>query len=78
MITSKDIRKRLIEEIDNASITNAEICRRLGITTGALAQYKSGRSMPSLETLANLCKIIDVPPSYIMCYEDFDGNRPTV
>ena len=72
MVTINQIRKRLIDEINNAHISNAEICRRLGITTGALAQYKSGRSMPAL---ANLCKVIDVSPAYILFFEDESGSK---
>ncbi|MCI8732857.1 MAG: helix-turn-helix transcriptional regulator [Clostridia bacterium] len=75
MVTINQIRKRLIDEINNAHISNAEICRRLGITTGALAQYKSGRSMPALDTLANLCKVIDVSPAYILFFEDESGSK---
>lgn len=78
MITIEKIRNRLVEELNNANISNAEICRRIGITSGAIAQYKSGRSMPALDTLANLCKIIDVSPAYILCFEDESGSKTEV
>jgi len=77
MIVIEEIRKRLNESIETSGIKKAEICRRLGISTAALAQYKSGKAMPALDTLANLCKIIDVSPAYILYFEEDESGRKT-
>ncbi len=74
MIVIEEIRKRLNESIETSGIKKAEICRKLGISTAALSQYKSGRTMPALDTLANLCKIIDVSPAYILCFEEDESG----
>ena len=71
MITLDEIRNRLIESIRTSEFTQAEICRRLNIRSSTIAQYLSGRAMPALDTFANLCKIIDVNPAYILGYEDY-------
>lgn len=75
MIEIKEIRKKLIESIETSGMKKADICRALGITSATMAQYKSGKAMPSLDTLANLCRIIDVSPAYILCFEDEAGRK---
>lgn len=65
-ITNEQIRKRLIKCIETSGIKKAEICREVGIKTATMAQYKSGRAMPSLETLAKICQYIDESTDYIL------------
>jgi len=74
MITIEDIRKRLVAAIDESGITQKEIAKRLGLNQSSIAQYKMGRSMPALDTLANLCKVIDVSPAYILYFEEDESG----
>ncbi len=67
MITLEMIRERLIESISTSGLTQTEIAKRLGIKQPTVGQYLSGRSMPALDTFANLCKILDADPAYILC-----------
>ncbi len=67
MITLEMIRERLIESIRTSGLTQTEIAKRLGIKQPTVGQYLSGRSMPALDTFANLCKILDADPAYILC-----------
>ena len=67
MITLEMIRERLIESIRISGLTQTEIAKRLGIKQPTVGQYLSGRSMPALDTFANLCKILDTDPAYILC-----------
>ena len=67
MITLEMIRERLIESIRISGLTQTEIAKRLGIKQPTVGQYLSGRSMPALDTFANLCKILDADPAYILC-----------
>ena len=67
MITLEMIRERLIESIRTSELTQTEIAKRLGIKQPTVGQYLSGRSMPALDTFANLCKILDTDPAYILC-----------
>lgn len=71
MITLEQIRNRLIEMIQTSGYTQAEIARQLGIRPSTVAQYLSGRAMPTLDTLANLCVFLDVDPGYILCTKDY-------
>ena len=67
MITLEMIREQLIESIRTSGLTQTEIAKRLGIKQPTVGQYLSGRSMPALDTFANLCKILDADPAYILC-----------
>ena len=67
MITIEEIRHRLQEAIKQSGMTQTEIAKRLNIYQSAVQQYLSGRSMPALDTFANLCKLLDVDTNYILC-----------
>ncbi len=66
MIKLKTIQERLAYAIRQSQMTQAEIANRLGIKQPTVGQYLSGRAMPSLETFANLCEVLDVDPAYIL------------
>ena len=70
MITIEQIRQRLISEIESSGLSHREIAIGLGVSEPTVSQYKSGRAMPSLETFANLCKLLDLDPSYLLCGKD--------
>lgn len=67
MITLEQIRENLINEIKNSQLSQSEIAKRLNIKQPSIANYLSGRSMPALDTFANLCIILDVDPADILC-----------
>ena len=70
MITLEQIRERLAEAIRNSGMTQTELARRLGIRQPTIGQYLSGRSMPALDTFANLCKVLDVDANDILCLDE--------
>ena len=76
MITLEQIRERLAEDIRNSGMTQTELARRLGIRQPTIGQYLSGRSMPALDTFANLCKVLDVDANDILCLDEHtDSTR---
>ena len=70
MITIEMVRKRLQESIMQSGLTQTELAKKLGVSQPTIAYYLRGDKLPALDTLANLCKIIDVSPSYILCFEN--------
>ncbi len=70
MITVEQIRARLVEAIRNSGLTQTELAKRVGVIQQSIAQYLSGRAMPSIETFANLCAALEVDPAYILCLSD--------
>ncbi len=66
MIILEDIRNNLIEAIKTSGMTQTEIAKRLKIRQQSVAKYLSGISMPSLDTFANLCVILDLDANEIL------------
>lgn len=70
MIVQSQIQQRLAEAIRQSGMTQTEIAAKVGIKQPTVGQYLSGRSMPALDTFANLCAVLDVDPAYILCLQD--------
>ena len=71
MITLAQIQKRIAEAIKQSNFTQVELAERLGVKQPSMSQYVSGRVMPALDTLANLCKVLDLDANDILC-QDLD------
>ena len=66
MITLREIQENLVQEIKNSGLSQTEIAKKLGIKQPTIAQYLSGRAMPSLDTFANLCVLLDIDPADVL------------
>ena len=69
MITLSDIQKRLAEAIKQSGLSQSEIARQLNIKQPQISCYVHGEKLPALDTLANLCKVLDADTSYILCQD---------
>lgn len=69
MITLEQIQKRLAEIIKQSGMTQNELAKKIGIKQQQISCYINGQKMPALDTLANLCKLLDVDANYILCQE---------
>lgn len=69
MITLEQIQKRLSEAIRQSGMTQKEIASQLGISYVQISCYVHGKKMPALDTLANLCKVLDLDANYILCLD---------
>ncbi|MCI8499321.1 MAG: helix-turn-helix transcriptional regulator [Clostridia bacterium] len=69
MINLKQIQQRFIETIQQSDIKQTELAEKLNLTQSTIAHYIKGDILPALDTLANLCKILDVDANYILCLE---------
>lgn len=70
MIYIEEIRLRLRESISNAGINQKQIAEAVGISPATISDYMKKEKLPSIDTLANLCKVLDVSPAYILCFSD--------
>ena len=70
MITSKDIQQRLREAIKSSDYSQKEIAELLNIHPTSVNKYMRENTFPSLETFANLCKIIDASADEILGLKD--------
>jgi len=69
MITLNQIQARLAEEIKQSGKTQIAIAKALGISQQSVSHYIKGDKMPALDTLANLCKLLDLDANYILCQD---------
>ena len=66
MIILEEIRKNLIEAIKTSGMSQTEIAKKLNVKQPSVAKYLSGRAMPSLDTFANLCVLLDLDANEIL------------
>lgn len=74
MITQKKIQQKLIDYLKHSGMTQSELARRLGVSSGTISHYVIGDKMPALDTLANLCAIIDTDANDILCVDEYKKN----
>ncbi|MBO5304360.1 MAG: helix-turn-helix transcriptional regulator [Clostridia bacterium] len=63
--------KRFNEILRTSGKTQVEIARALNVTKQCINDYKTGKSVPSLETLVALCKYLEVSADYILGLSDY-------
>lgn len=69
MITLQQIQVKLTEAIKNSGLTQTEIGKGLGVSQQTISHYVKGDKMPALDTFANLCILLEIDPSEILCTE---------
>ncbi len=69
MITLQQIQTRIAETIRQSGMSQTAIAKALNIKQQTIACYLAGKAMPALDTLANLCKLLDVDTNYILCQD---------
>ena len=67
MITLLQIQQQIAEAIKQSDMTQTEIGKKLGVSQQSISHYVKGDKLPALDTLANLCVLLDVDPSDILC-----------
>ncbi len=71
MIMTEQIRVKLQEAIKQSDMTQNELAERIGVIQQSVAQYLSGRALPSLSTFANICAVLDLDANEILCIADY-------
>ena len=66
MIKIEHIQKRLRDAIEESNLTQKEIAEKLGINPSTVSKYMRLNKYPSLDTFANLCKILDISSDEIL------------
>lgn len=62
--------KRFNEVLKSSGKTQVEIAKTVNVSKQCINDYKSGKSLPSLETFIALCKCLDVSSDYLLGFED--------
>lgn len=62
----KEIQRRLREVIKLSNIPQKEIAKQIGVSAQTVSKYMRNDVFPALDTLAKLCKLLDVKSDYIL------------
>jgi len=71
VITFEHIRTKIQEAIIQSGLTQTELARRLGIKQSQISCYVHGKKMPSLDTFANLCAVLELDANDILCLSEY-------
>lgn len=66
MISVEQIKKNIAEAIVRSGIPQTELARKLSVSQSCIAHYARGDILPSLDTFAKLCALMDEDPSYLL------------
>ena len=70
---SKELGRRLSEEIKRNEITQRELAVRIGVTEAVISRYVSGERDPKPEVLANMATALHTTSDYLLGIEA-DGS----
>lgn len=62
----ESIRKRLVEAIKTSGMTQTEIAKKANISNSTLSDYIHKKKLPSIETFALLCEVLDISADEIL------------
>ena len=74
MINIDQIRTKFLDAIKHSGMTQAELANKIGVSQQAIAQYLHQNKMPSLETFANICAVLDLDANDILCVADYKSE----
>ncbi|MBQ7369267.1 MAG: helix-turn-helix transcriptional regulator [Clostridia bacterium] len=63
--------KRFNEILKISGKTQVEIAKAIHVSKQCVTDYKTGKSVPSLETLYLLCKYLEISSDYLLGLSDF-------
>lgn len=67
--------KRIIEAIKESKYTQKEIAKKLNLSESNITNWKKGENLPSVETLYNLCILLNESADYLLGLEDETGEK---
>lgn len=65
-MTLQDIQLRLREAIKQSGIPQKMIAKEIGVSAQTVSKYMCEDVFPALDTLAKLCKFLDIKSDYIL------------
>ncbi len=67
MVTLEMIRAKLVEAIRQSDKSQTALAKLIGVGQQTVSEYIHGKSMPALDTFANLCKVLELDANDILC-----------
>lgn len=67
MVTIEQIKKNLAEALKQSGKTQKAIAEKINVKRQTVSCYINGTKLPALDTLANLCVVLDLDANDILC-----------
>lgn len=67
MITLSQIQSKIIEAIQESEYNQTQLGKLVGVSQQTISHYLKGDKLPALDTLANLCDVLDLDPYEVLC-----------
>ena len=67
----KDIQRRMREEIAASGLPQKVIAANIGVSPQTVSKYMKKDVFPALDTVAKLCRVLDVKADYILGTEEY-------
>jgi len=67
----KNIQIRLRESIASSTLTQKDIAKAIGVSPQTVSKYMTKDIFPALDTLAKLCKLLDVKSDYVLGVSEY-------
>lgn len=62
----KEIQARLSELINHSGYSQTELSKMIGVSQQTISHYVKGNILPSLDTFAKLCEVLDADANYVL------------
>ncbi len=72
MITLEQIQNNLIEALKQSDFKQAELAEKIGVKQTQISCYLHGKKLPSLDTFANICAVLNLDPIEILNINKYD------
>ena len=64
------IKKRLSNELKNCGMTQNQLAKKINTTQSCIAHYIRGDIVPSIDTLAEICYILEIDANEMLCIDN--------
>lgn len=75
MITTEQIKTKIKEAIHQSNMSQTELAKLLGVKQQQISCYLHEQKLPALDTLANLCAVLDLDANDILCVDTYKPAR---
>ena len=72
MVDINNIREKIKEAIRQSNMTQTELAKKIGVCHQAIGQYLYQNKLPSLDTLSNLCAVLNLDANEILCVNEYE------
>lgn len=63
-------KERFNEALKYSTISQTDLAEKISVSKQCVSDYKSGKSVPSVETLYAICKVLDISADYLLGLTD--------